>query len=431
MVIFQHEDNLDKLRLPNEDTLTATMERLTIPELVNPVMHMVECINRVTEFADRNERVSLLTNLDFMRITSSTDERDKVYAAFGISNPAETTTIDYTLPVRDVYTKVAQQSILAHKGYAILSFCKYPSQGSTRLGLPTWVPDWADRKPQHNRYLPFFHTGVAGMIVMDENIKKLLYRAAAGSILKNLRFEDDGLTLVVPGVVPDKLTFISSTLALETKSSEVLASAKFRQPHNPGNSDEQHAQESPQTPWATFNNMQWLREWAAQQPQEAKNLDWQRYIRAYNWKFHPQGPPDQFEEPIYVPTGEGLDEAYHITLLAGASPFEDLKEQGQGFEFDFENRLEDGFEKLRSLFAYLIGRRFAVSQFGLLALVPAEAREGDIIAIVEGAELPFLLRPVGQDKTQFVGLCYVHGIMDGSAWHWHVGAGQVFELKIV
>ena len=385
----------------------------------------------MTEFADQKERVSVLTNLDFMRITSSTDERDKVYAAFGISNPAETTTIDYTLPVRDVYTKVAQQSILAHKGYAILSFCKYPSQGSTRLGLPPWVPDWADRKPQQNRHLPFFHAGVAGMIVMNENIKKPLYRAAGGSILKNLRFEDDGLTLVVPGVVPDKLTFISSTLALETKSSKVSASARFFQFHIPQNSDEQHVQGSPQTCLPIIDNMQWLREWAAQQP---KNLDWQRYIPTHNWTFQPQGPLSQFEEPIYVLTGEGLDEAYYITLLADASPFEDFKEHEQGLKFYFENRLKDvasSFKNFFSLLDYVIGRRFAVSQFGLLALVPAEAREGDLITIAQGAELPFLLRPVGQDKMQFVGLCYVHGIMDGSAWDWHVGIGQKFELKIV
>lgn len=54
-----------------------------------------------------------------------------------------------------------------------------------------------------------------------------------------------------------------------------------------------------------------------------------------------------------------------------------------------------------------------------------------IIAIPEGAEIPFLLRPFGHDKLQFVGLCYVHGIMNDTAWYWHLSRGDIREFKIV
>lgn len=158
MAIEQHSKSLERLRLPNGDDLIAALNRLTSVDLFKPVVDMNTLIIRAND--DRQEPISLLTNLEFMRITSSTDERDKVYAAFGISNQAEITGIDYALPVRDVYTKVAQKSISENKGYAVLSFCKYPPQGISRLGLPTWVPDWADRQPQDPSYVHFYHTGL-------------------------------------------------------------------------------------------------------------------------------------------------------------------------------------------------------------------------------------------------------------------------------
>ena len=84
-----------------------------------------------------------------------------------------------------------------------------------------------------------------------------------------------------------------------------------------------------------------------------------------------------------------------------------------------------------SLSQRFVGRRLAVLQYGQLALVPAEASEGNIIAMAESTELPFLLRSVGKDRMQFVGLCYVHGIMDGSVWHWYEGKSLIYEHKIV
>jgi hypothetical protein len=48
-----------------------------------------------------------------------------------------------------------------------------------------------------------------------------------------------------------------------------------------------------------------------------------------------------------------------------------------------------------------------------LGLAPSAAREGDKICLFFGAQVPFLVRKTEDGLYQFVGECYVHGIMDG------------------
>jgi hypothetical protein len=72
-------------------------------------------------------------------------------------------------------------------------------------------------------------------------------------------------------------------------------------------------------------------------------------------------------------------------------------------------------------------RRVGVSQRGLYALVPAETAIGGSIVIVQGSELPFILRPSGGGFC-YIGQCYVHGIMDGEVW---AGLGTGIQLSTI
>ena len=53
---------------------------------------------------------------------------------------------------------------------------------------------------------------------------------------------------------------------------------------------------------------------------------------------------------------------------------------------------------------------------GLVATIDG-AEEGDLICLLAGGEVPFILRSKGESLYQFIGESYVHGIMDGSAWN--------------
>ena len=52
----------------------------------------------------------------------------------------------------------------------------------------------------------------------------------------------------------------------------------------------------------------------------------------------------------------------------------------------------------------------------MFSTLPADARIGDCIVIIQGCEIPFILRRKVDEKGDYfriVGCAYVHGVMDG------------------
>lgn len=67
-----------------------------------------------------------------------------------------------------------------------------------------------------------------------------------------------------------------------------------------------------------------------------------------------------------------------------------------------------------SFTAALKNRRFAVTESGYFGLVPRGTVHGDQVCVLEGINVPFVLREAeGDDNFELVGECYVHGIMQG------------------
>ncbi|KAI1738198.1 heterokaryon incompatibility protein-domain-containing protein [Xylaria scruposa] len=76
----------------------------------------------------------------------------------------------------------------------------------------------------------------------------------------------------------------------------------------------------------------------------------------------------------------------------------------------------------------LAGWTFAVMSNGYFARVQPDAKKGDVVVLLQGSAVPFVLRPVNiteykkegrcvqvDDAWRLVGTAYVHGIMDGEA----------------
>ncbi|KAH9828454.1 heterokaryon incompatibility protein 6, OR allele-like [Teratosphaeria destructans] len=60
------------------------------------------------------------------------------------------------------------------------------------------------------------------------------------------------------------------------------------------------------------------------------------------------------------------------------------------------------------------GRVLFASSTGFLGLVPHGTREGDVIVIVRGVDVPYVLRPQGE-AYELIGEAYVEGVMQGEA----------------
>jgi hypothetical protein len=58
-------------------------------------------------------------------------------------------------------------------------------------------------------------------------------------------------------------------------------------------------------------------------------------------------------------------------------------------------------------------RKYFVSKQGYLGLGPLGSKAGDLVVILFGLDMPFVLRPVDGGQYRIIGETYLHGVMDG------------------
>jgi hypothetical protein len=74
-----------------------------------------------------------------------------------------------------------------------------------------------------------------------------------------------------------------------------------------------------------------------------------------------------------------------------------------------------------------VDRRFFITYAGRMGIGPDVMRQGDIVAVLFGGKVPYLLRPVASGY-KFLGECYVRDLMSGEAveaWN-HAGSRRKF-----
>lgn len=68
--------------------------------------------------------------------------------------------------------------------------------------------------------------------------------------------------------------------------------------------------------------------------------------------------------------------------------------------------------------ASVLGRRFCVTEQGRMAIVPRDSMKGDLLCVMKGGRAPLILRGPRKlaeghpEAYEFVGSCYIHGLMD-------------------
>ena len=127
------------------------------------------------------------------------------------------------------------------------------------------------------------------------------------------------------------------------------------------------------------------------------------------------------------PTGEDVTSVMHSTLLSShADPrFKDELDYNYMYELITHIGIETGdrserwddIEPVRALryraMHFLSTRRFCGTKGGYIGLVPRNAEVGDVVAVLPGSPLPFILRKCDEEKDTFelVGECSITGLM--------------------
>ncbi|KAF2996225.1 hypothetical protein E8E13_002766 [Curvularia kusanoi] len=301
------------------------------------------------------------------------DPRDKIYGLLGLL-PRAGLQASYSIPVRKLYQDVTE--IIISQANGDLQFLTGSGLGSRNYDLPSWIRDFAaplsaaEASHEYTRYKAY-----------------ALYKAA-GQTKSNAKVVN-GDVLSVSGTFVDSISCIGTPIQ---------------------DKDWPHIISTIQA-WATLADIP---------PPLAPDPG-------------PSSPQSRFWRTLLADCIPSLHSGVAEMTRIPAVPEVSLS----GWFFDAKTRLERGEEPLITPQVHAVwrathGRRFFCTEKGAFGLCFPHVREGDEAWVLEGGNVPFVLRGVDRDagaleKRGMVGESYLHGFMDGEA----VGSGDLDMAEVL
>jgi hypothetical protein len=311
---------------------------------------------------EKGASISLLRVLRLMRAYICEDPRDKVYAALGMAMDVDENDIipDYRKTYPEVYTEVVKFFVskpnngpLDFLGDIVRSAAGTTFEHVYDSSLPSWVPDWKFRV----RMQPLEKVLDVDAYGQNSNVYN-----ASGVLTGSCYI--DGKSLRVQGFILDQISQLSTICEWNLAS----------------------------------GGLDIERSWA---PEPSKKL----YFN-----------------------GHTIMEAYNHTLAAdtGRKDLNSDSQLSRGFSIDWElaerkSTSMTASERQRQSWMLIdikmmtFGRRLFTTRGGFMGLGPAAAQVGDKVYVLLGGQVLYVLRDHGESQFEFVGECYVHGMMDGQA----------------
>lgn len=284
----------------------------------------------------------------------STDPRDKVYSILGIVADGQVESIlpDYSVPVQEVYKRIAVHVMNRDNNLEFLSFCN-PGR---RLQIPSWVPDWSVIK-----YCQEFTRPKIWMIASEYTYDASRKRTT------RIQLSSNNQRLIVEGIEIDVILEASETRPRGTDLYEEDNIARL---------------------WAQFLFPDGVTKKIYKSGGTVLNAA--GHIVCADIKWH-----SPWTDRASFSRG-GSSPFPFISLLAG-------NEASRGV-----------FHCSRETHHFTLGRKLIRTQGEYIGLCTEYVQPGDRVCILFGAQVPFILRPV-REFWEVIGEAYVHGIMDGEA----------------
>ena len=355
---------------------------------------------------------SLANCISITQKCAATDPRDKIFALHSLVEwPASARAdqdikVNYKLEVWDVYEYTARY-LLKEEPQFVLSFAGIGWERITPK-LRSWVPDFAS--------LP--------LVTRERNINlKARYRAGSpGSVdILAKRISTEALpTIAVQAVLVSEISHVSST-TLTINPSEIMSISSSR------------AKSTRLLLREACNMVDKMPSTYAATGQSTEEALWRTLIEdrhvtkdsmIVDHQMAEKAMLREYKRPASPEYGLYFM-ASRKTLLTeedGTRPeFVELDQEAEDMVRKFQFNCSFNFS--RAFTRACQGQNFAVTKSGLMGIVPPGTKVGDILCIIPWFEKPVLLRSKpyldkeagGKEKYQLVGVCYVHGIMDGEA----------------
>lgn len=312
------------------------------------------------------------------RRCGATDPRDKVFAIIGISKDAEDSRLkpDYGLSLAEVYKNLAMQQLSGPDSLDLLSLVGDDVQNAPPVAMPSWVPNWTHQlgngiplaRDAHFRagkaYIPkvrFAGLENSMLIVRGKIISSLSQIEKIGDAIKGTAAVGARYTTTQFESAYKKADFIIRCRALASKANPYVTGEPFSR-----------------VLWRVM----------------ICDLDYER-----------NKAPEYYRD--YFQAACELTDAYYHSWTHPGSNEPDLP-----FLIPRTPKMTV-FDKTFDVNA--LGRNFCLTQDGYLGWVPLTAKRDDVVCVLEGGKVPFVLRRDGDEYFEVIGECYIHGIMHGEA----------------
>jgi hypothetical protein len=388
-VFTQEQSTVTRRILANEDG--GNISSSTPVGIINgPVMEAFRIMYR------EKQAIPLHKVLRICLSFRATDPRDKIFALQGITEAAETIPIDYELDVEDVLINTARYFLKRPEALEVLQLAGIGwTEDAKDLKVPSWVVDWTrTRGIEGNSY---------GSLSSE---KYTVYRAAVGEKAQIQELDDN--TIELGGLHVDHIKTVGKIMPSPSRDSLISVSE-----HN--------------DKW-----MRWFREteamirylpWQYHTGQTRSEAYWRTCIGDHSWSNRPAASDYgenflDFKENTY----KKYLEDHSLGPLGLWQDEQEFLQERENSPRPFLERFEGGFAFSNAIGACCNGRCFAVTKKGYMSIVPPGTTEGDMVCLLMGAQVPFILRPLQisdidrsskEQSYALVGECYVHGMMDG------------------
>jgi predicted nucleic acid-binding protein len=343
-------------------------------------------INRRTDISTiRNqlEQRSKPTLLDCViqnRLADATNPRDKVFAFCGLAKDAGPDglqiNIDYSRSVSDVYLDFWVSIISKHENLNHLGLAVNRIDTAGSEGLPTWVPDWTMPHPEDTLMhlemrlmLPPLHT----------------FFSASGATKYHVRLSADRKRLIVPAIQVDTIEDLGPIRAEDSLNARECGSEES-------------------APFSRKLTKRWM---------AAAGVSCHK-----KYPFTSEAAIDAYWQTSYgghvIVSYENARNAFYWSQNLEKWPKTTKALIAYKVLTNSEDRNMPSMMAWKALNQMQYYRRVGRTTKGYMVRVSSRGRPGDTIFILQGACVPFVLRP-NDDGWELISEAYVHGIMRGEA----------------
>jgi len=355
----------------------------------------------LSRMSSRTQKWGILDILTRSKSAKATEVRDYLFAVLGLSAEQSQPELqpDYTASVEENYSRYARYFVQNGQGAQIL----YSGHGTrSLLNLPSWVPDWSLPRLPFTQLAPEkFRRGAgqtayvnagghSGEMSLDSSRDRLIVK---GYLIDVVERVGKLFTLRDSNFEPQHLDRIELDTHIEVISNSIAEMAQFLGLHNVSSVE---LQEKLEAVWRTAI---WNRR--VNQQVEAPSEYWTLFNVF------------RMASTYYMASEQERNGVALDNLISEIYPDQEVQAITDEFRASaLETILSGGTQYVHAATASCLQTLSCLTKKGHLGKVPIRAQTGDVICVIAGAAVPFLLRPK-DDGYMLVGQCYLHGFMKG------------------